>query len=173
MAKTTLQLIVLALTLVLAQAVVFNNVCLFNVAMPFVFIYVLLRLPVTLAVNWLLTISFFMGLVIDIFADTYGMNALACTLLAMGRRPILRLYVPREDDMSVTEPSIHSLGMAVYAKYMFTMTLYYCTCIFVIEAFTFFNPLQLLLRIIASTLLSGLIMLGIDSLISKRSEKRL
>lgn len=173
MAKTTIQLILLALVLVLVQAVVFNNVCLFNVAMPFVFIYVLLRLPVSMSINWLLTVSFFMGLIIDIFADTYGMNALACTLLGMGRRQVLRLYVPREDDMSVTEPSISSLGMAVYAKYMFTMTLYYCTCIFVIESFTFFNPLQLLLRIIASTLLSGLIMLGIDSLMSKRSEKRL
>lgn len=53
------------------------------------------------------------------------------------------------------------------------MTLIYCTLIFLIEAFTFFNPLQLVLRIIFSTLLSMFLMLGIDSIMTPRSEKRL
>ena len=58
-------------------------------------------------------------------------------------------------------------------KYLLTLTLIYCALIFTIEAFTFFNPLQLLLRIIFSTLLSMIIMLGIDSIMTPRSEKRL
>ena len=172
MTRTTIELIIIGLILIIIQAVVLNNVALFNVAIPFVFFYIILRLPASLNVNWVLTVSFLLGVIIDMFANTYGMNALACTILGMSRRSVLRLYVPREDDMSVTEPSIRTLGMAVYAKFLFTMTLLYCTVIFVIDAFTFLSALQLL-RIIASTLLSGLIMLGIDSLISKRSEKRL
>lgn len=173
MSKVALQFIILGLVLVLAQVLVFNHICLFNVGVPMVFIYLIVRLPVTLALNWVLTIGFFLGLIVDVFSDTYGMNAVACTVLAMIRRPVLRLYVPREEDLTRPEPSMLSLGTGVYMKYLLTLTLIYCALIFTIEAFTFFNPLQLLLRIIFSTLLSMIIMLGIDSIMTPRSEKRL
>ena len=173
MSKTLLQFIILGLALVLAQAIVFNHICLFNVAVPMVFIYLIVRLPIILSLNWALTISFALGLIVDIFSDTYGMNTVACTVLAVLRRPVLRLYVPREEDIIRPEPSMLSLGVAVYVKYLFSITLIYCTLIFVIEAFTFFHPLQLVLRIISSTLLSLLIMLGIDALMTPSSEKRL
>lgn len=173
MSKTALQLIILGLILVLAQVIVFNHICLFNVAVPMVFIYLIIRLPITLSLNWVLTIGFFLGLLVDVFSDTYGMNALACTVLAMLKRPVLRLYVPREEDLTRPEPSMLSLGTGVFMKYLLSMTLIYCTLIFLIEAFTFFNPLQLVLRIIFSTVLSLFIMLGIDSIMTPRSEKRL
>lgn len=173
MSKTTLQFFLLGFILVLAQVVVFNHICLFNVAVPMVFFYLIIRLPITLSINWVLTIGFFLGLIVDIFSDTYGMNALACTIEAMLRRPILRLYVPREEDLTRPEPSMYSLGTSAYLKYLLTMTLLYCTLIFLIEAFTFFNPIQLGLRIVTSTMLSMVLMLGIDSLMTPRSEKRL
>ena len=173
MSKTTLQFLLLGFILVLAQVVVFNHICLFNVAVPMVFFYLIIRLPITLSINWVLTIGFFLGLIVDIFSDTYGMNALACTIEAMLRRPILRLYVPREEDLTRPEPSMYSLGTSAYLKYLLTMTLLYCTLIFLIEAFTFFNPIQLGLRFVTSTMLSMVLMLGIDSLMTPRSEKRL
>ncbi|ROT01060.1 rod shape-determining protein MreD [Muribaculaceae bacterium Isolate-084 (Janvier)] len=159
--------------LVLAQVIVFNHICLFNVAVPLVFIYLLVRLPITLSVNWMLTIGFFLGLTVDIFSDTYGMNTLACTIEAMMRKPILRLYVPREEDLTRPEPSMYSLGTATYLKYLLTLTLLYCSLIFLIEAFTFFNPVRLLLRIVFSTILSMALMIGIDSFMTPQSEKRL
>ena len=173
MSKTVLQFILLGFILVLAQVVVFNHICLFNVAVPMVFIYLLVRLPITLSVNWMLTIGFFLGLTVDIFSDTYGMNTLACTVEAMMRKPILRLYVPREEDLTRPEPSMYSLGTATYLKYLLTMTLLYCSLIFLIEAFTFFNPVRLLLRIVFSTILSMALMVGIDSFMTPQSEKRL
>ena len=168
-----LQFILLGFILVLAQVIVFNHICLFNVAVPLVFIYLLVRLPITLSVNWMLTIGFFLGLTVDIFSDTYGMNTLACTIEAMMRKPILRLYVPREEDLTRPEPSMYSLGTATYLKDLLTLTLLYCSHIFLIEAFTFFNPVRLLLRIVFSTILSMALMIGIDSFMTPRSEKRL
>ena len=164
MSKTVLQFILLGFILVLAQVMVFNHICLFNVAVPMVFIYLLVRLPI---------IGFFLGLTVDIFSDTYGMNTLACTVEAMMRKPILRLYVPREEDLTRPEPSMYSLGTATYLKYLLTMTLLYCSLIFLIEAFTFFNPVRLLLRIVFSTILSMALMVGIDSFMTPQSEKRL
>ncbi|MDE6556568.1 MAG: rod shape-determining protein MreD [Duncaniella sp.] len=173
MGKTILQYSLLGIALILAQVIVFNHICLFNVAVPMVFIYLIVRLPITLSVNWVLTISFFTGLLVDIFSDTQGMNAMACTVLGFCRKPVFRLYVPREEDVTRPEPTMHTLGTAVFIKYLSTATLLYCILVFTIEAFTFFNPLQLVLRIVCSTILSTVLMLGIDSLMTPRSEKRL
>lgn len=173
MNKTELQFTILGIILVLTQVTVFNHICLFGVAVPLVFIYLIVRLPITLSLNIVLTIAFFLGLIIDIFSDTYGMNTIACTVMAMLRKPILSLYVPREEDLSRPEPSMFSLGTVTYLKYLLTLTLLYCTLIFTIEAFTFFNPLRLVMRIVFSTLLSMAIMVGIDSFMTPKSEKRL
>ena len=161
------------ITLTLLQVTVFNHICLFNLAVPFVFIYFLVRLPITLSTNWVLTLAFLLGLIIDIFSDTHGMHALACTITAMSRRRMLQLYFPREDDLTDPQPSVKSLGLGIYVKYLFTLVLFYCILIYLIESFTLFNPLLLIGRIVFSTLLTFSLILGIDSIIRKRREKRL
>lgn len=174
MSKSIIQFFFLFIIMILTQAIVFNNICLFNSATAFIFIYFIIRLPITLSLNWVLTLSFILGFTIDIFSDTQGMNALACTILAMSRRTILRLYFPREDDLTNPEPSIKSLGLGIYIKYLLTMVLFFCIMIFLIEAFTFFNPVQLITRIAASSALTFILILGIDSLtIRQKREKRL
>lgn len=174
MSKTILQFSFIFVVMVLLQVTIFNHICLYNIAIPFVFIYFIIRLPITLSTNWVLTFSFLLGLFIDIFSDTYGMNALACTILAMLRRLLFRLYIPREEDLTNPEPSIKSLGALTYAKFLITVSLVYCMTIFVIEACTFFNFMQMLTRILCSTILTFLLILGIDSLtIQRRREKRL
>ena len=161
------------ITLTLLQVTVFNHICLFNLAVPFVFIYFLVRLPITLSTNWVLTLAFLLGLIIDIFSDTHGMHALACTITAMSRRRMLQLYFPREDDLTDPQPSVKSLGLGIYVKYLFTLVLFYCILIYLIESFTLFNPLLLIGRIVFSTLITFALILGIDSIIRKRREKRL
>lgn len=173
MVKTALQFVILYVLMVLTQVIVFNHICLFGSAVPLVFIYVIIKLPVTLGVNWVLTISFLLGLTIDIFSDTQGMNSLACTILGLLRKPVLHLYFPREDEMSTPQPSFRSLGVAVYLKYIFSISLIYCTLFFLIETFSFFNPLRLFIKIASSTLLTFIIIIAIDSLTSRRREKRL
>ena len=112
MVKTALQFVILYVLMVLTQVIVFNHICLFGYAVPLVFIYVIIKLPVTLNVNWVLTLSFLLGLTIDIFSDTQGMNSLACTILGILRKPVLHLYFPREDEMSTPQPLARRGGIS-------------------------------------------------------------
>lgn len=173
MSKNAAYLFVVTLALIIAQVVVLNHVCLFNVAVPFAFLFILLRLPLNLSQNSVLTIGFLLGLVIDTFSDTHGMNALACTLCVALRKPVLRMYFPREDELSDPYPSISSLGLATYSKYAVSMSFIYCSIIFIIEAFSFFNIAVLILRILTSTVLTSILLVGIDSLTLRKHEKRL
>ena len=172
MTKTVIQFIVLFLALLVMQLVC-NKIVLFNIAMPVVFIYLILRLPVNLHGGWVLTIAFFSGLIIDIFNNTPGMNALACTIMAALRRPVFNLFVSRENDMNIPIPSVDSMGVSDYFKYMATLVTIYCTLIFLIQAFSLHNLALTLARIVGSSILSVVIIFGLDTLVSTRREKRL
>ena len=172
MTKTVIQFIALFAVLLLAQ-VICSKIVLFNVAMPVIFIYLIMRLPINLHINWTLTIAFLLGLVVDIFNNTQGMNALACTLLAAVRRLVFTLYVPRDDEMGNPLPSIASMGVGAYVKFMSTFVLLYCFVLFMIQAFTLRDFPLTLMRIVASSVLSIVLILAIDSLVSTSREKRL
>jgi rod shape-determining protein MreD len=172
MTKTVIQFIVLFLALLVMQLVC-NKIVLFNIAMPVVFIYLILRLPVNLHGGWVLTIAFFSGLIIDIFNNTPGMNALACTIMAALRRPVFNLFVSRENDMNIPIPSVDSMGVSDYFKYMATLVTIYCTLIFLIQAFSLHNLALTVARIVGSSILSVVIIFGLDTLVSTRREKRL
>lgn len=173
MSKQAFSLLIWTLILMLAQVLVFNHVCLFGCAVPFVFIYLLVKMPLSMSKDWMFTLAFLTGFVIDVFSDTPGMNALACTLGMALRRPVLRLYVPHDDELANPYPGIKTLGLFTFAKYTFTMSLVYCSLIFFIESFSINNLSLTLLRIAASTLLTTLLLIGIDSLTMQKSEKRL
>lgn len=171
MIKTFIHFLVLFIVMVLVQ-IVCNNICLFGVAVPLLYIYFIVRLPINISPNWTMTLSFLMGLIVDIFANTQGMHALASTITAACRQTVFGLYFSREDDLADPTPSIRTLGSAIFLKYLFSITLLQCTLLFLIQAFTLHHATITILRIVCSALLSTLLIFGIDSLISSR-EKRL
>lgn len=173
MSKDFLTFFILFIVLVLLQVLICNHIALFNVAVPMVFIYFIIRLPLSLSTNWLLTLSFLLGLCVDVFSDTPGVNALSCTLLAVVKRPVFFAYVPRDDKTKGAEPTLTTLGLVPYCKYLLTMTGIFCLLAFTIEYFNFASVKDIAIVIVASTVLSFLLLLAIDCLIVTRREKRL
>ena len=173
MSKTTLRYVIMYCLLLLAQVVVLNRLVLFNCAIPLAFIYVITVLPVSLTTNRSVALGFFTGLIVDAFMDTYGLNALCCTVLAFVRKPILHMYVLRDDEQTAQPLDMHSLGTPVFLKYTLTMTLIYCAMFFLVEAFSFFDMQHLLLRTAASTLYSFIVICAVSGLYNTHREKRL
>lgn len=163
----------MSLLLILAQVLVCNHIILFNVATPVIFIYLIICLPISLHTNWILTIGFLTGLCVDVFSDTLGINCLACSIMAMLRKPILSFYTPRDTDNKELSPTATSLGFSIYAKYLITIVFIYCLVAFCAEYLSFFNIGRVFSKIISSTILSSVVLYGIDSLIVNRNEKRL
>lgn len=163
----------MSLILLAVQAVIFNNLVLFNCAMPFVFIYLIIAMPISFGPNIAMTIGFFAGLAIDAVSDTYGLNTLCCTVLGFVHRRIFHLYVSRDEDLSGLSPSMRTMGAEAFLKYMLTMVLIYCTMAFVIEAFSFFDLWRLLVRIAASSVYTFVLLYAIDSLSLRQHAKKL
>ena len=172
MKNTLFHFLILFAALLVAQ-IICSKIILFGVAMPVIYIYLILRLPTNYSINWTLTIAFLFGLFVDMFNNTQGMNALACTVMTMCRRPIFNLFILKDDEDNDPIPSMDSLGITNYLKYMASMVTIYCTVLFLAQAFTLHDIGLTLLRIIASSVLSILLIFGIDSLVSTEREKRL
>ncbi len=167
MSKTFLQFSLIFVLMVLVQSIIFNRLVLFSVAVAYVFIYFIVKLPMNLSGSKVIALSFLIGFVIDVFSDTPGMNSLASTCLGACRHTILRLYVPREDDVVHRIPSIGSLGWGVFSKYVLTMSLLYSLLFTLIDRFGFFHPLAMAERVVGSTLLTSVMILVIDFIFSR------
>lgn len=169
-AATTLLLFII---LLLIQVLICNHIVLFGVAIPFIFIYFIIRMPVNMNTIGLLTLSFLLGLGVDIFSDTAGMNALACTLIAMMKRKIFFSYVQKDDKSVTIVPGISSMGFGTYLRFIVSMVTIYCLILFSIEYFSFASVKDVVIKTLASSALTSLLLLAVDSLTSVKREKRL
>lgn len=80
--------------LILLQVLILNNVHIAGVATPFLYVYFILKFNSGTSRNELMLWGFCIGLAIDIFSNTPGMNAAATVLLAFLRPLFLRLFTP-------------------------------------------------------------------------------
>lgn len=153
--------------LVLVQVLLFNNISLFGLATPFVYVYFLLVLDRDIDHNMLMLIAFFLGFVIDIFSNTPGVNAGASVLIAFIRPGILRLFSPRGEYENF-EPGIYTLGGGAFVRYAIILVLLHHATLFFLEAFSLVNVGYLLLRILCSALLTMMLVMAIEYVRHKR-----
>lgn len=168
MSKEILHYIILFIGVVLLQVLICNHIALFNVALPIIFIYFIIKLPISLNPGVLFTLSFLTGLIIDIFSDTPGVNALACTLTAGIKRPVFFAYVDKDDRTENIIPSVAALGIVPFMKYLLSIVVIYCLLAFLIEYFSFANVKEIVIITASSSLFSFLILLAIDCLIPSK-----
>lgn len=162
MNKNTTFYIVLFLVLTLLQVLVFNNLVVFHTGVCFCFIYLILRLPLSLPLNWLYTIAFLSGFAVDVFSDTPGVNSLSCLVLAALKRPVTFAYVQRDDKTKSATPTLSTMGWGAYSKYLLTLTAIFCLVYFTVEFMSLADLRQVLAMAGASTLFTFPVLLGTD-----------
>ncbi|GHT26328.1 rod shape-determining protein MreD [Bacteroidia bacterium] len=163
MKKFQFRPVVLFFLLVFLQVWLFNSIHLFDVATPLLYIYFLIKLPANMNRNMVLFLSALMGLSIDIFEYTLGLNMLAMTVAGFFRYYFLKLFAPK-DVFDEFIPSISTLGKWVFLRYVGTLALIHVLLLFSIESLSLFDPLLLFLRIVSSFVLTILIIFAFENL---------
>ena len=147
--------------LVLLQVLILNNVHIAGYATPFLYIYLILKFESDTPRNALMLWAFFLGLAVDVFSDTPGMNAAATVLLAF-----LRLFGPR-DTLDTLVPAIRTRGILPFLKYLVVSVLVHHGLLLTLEFFSFAHIGTLLLRIAASTLLTVTCIMAVEGIRKK------
>jgi len=149
--------------LALIQVLVLNNIHIAGYATPFIYIYLILKMSSGTSRNELMLWGFFLGLVVDIFSDTPGMNAASATFIAFFRPYFLRLFTQR-DSTDEFIPAIKTIGAFSFVKYVIMCVLFHHAALLMIESFSLFDLNTLLIKIGTSTLLTVLCIMGIEGL---------
>ncbi|WP_293670423.1 rod shape-determining protein MreD [uncultured Parabacteroides sp.] len=148
--------------LVLIQVLVLNNIHFLRVATPFLYLYFILKMPVGTSRTNVVFFSFLIGLVIDIFSNTPGMHAAACTFAGFIREPLIQLFMGKDLPEGIF-PSYKTFGYGGFFRYTLSFVVIHHVTLFLIESLTFFDPLFLALRIGASVVTTTLLICTIEA----------
>ena len=140
--------------LVLIQVLILNNIHFLRVATPFLYLYFIIKMPVGTSRDVVVLSSFLIGLVIDMFSNTPGMHAAACTLAGFIREPLIRFFMGKDLPEGIY-PSYKTFGYGGFFRYVLTL--------FLIESLTLFDPLFLAIRIGASVVTTTLLICTIEA----------
>ena len=149
--------------LLLAQALVFNRIHLFDCATPLLYVYIatLFRRDFP---RWLILVAcFLMGLCVDIFSNTPGLAAASMTFIGLLQPYLLMLFLPRKsvEDLDLA-PSMRSLGMERFIWYAVIIVFLYCLVFFALEAFDFDNWLHWIMNVGGSFAITSVLLLTIE-----------
>mgnify|MGYP001320359452 CR=1 FL=1 len=153
--------------LVLLQVLVFNHIHIGGYATPFLYIYVILKFHSEVSRNQLLMWGFFLGLAVDMFSNTVGMNAAATVFLAFMQPMLLRFFTVR-DNFELYKPSAKAMGSAPFARYLITGVVLHHSVLVGLEYFSFLSIKEMFLRMILSALLTLICILGLEGLTSRQ-----
>ena len=152
--------------LCLVQVLILNHIHLFDLAIPLLYVYFTITFQRGTPKWMILLWSFALGLAIDVFSNTPGLASASLTLIAVIQPYLLELFVPR-DSVENLEVSISTLGIGKFMIFSAVLLVVYCLAFFALEAFSFFNWQYWLACAGASSLLTFVLMMAIESVRKK------
>ena len=76
------------------QVLLFSHIHLFGYATVYIYLLFILKMPRFATRNAQMVWAFLLGLVVDMFSNTPGINAAAATFLAFMRDYVLAMFIP-------------------------------------------------------------------------------
>ena len=119
------------------QVFLLNKINFFGYLNPYIYILFILLLPFRIQGWLLLLLGFATGLVIDMFANTPGLNVAATVLLAFMRPVVINLVGKRPDYEQSGEPSMREMGFKWFFPYALLLVLIHHFALNFIDVFSF------------------------------------
>ena len=154
--------------LIAVQVFLLKNFGYYNLASPFLYILFILLLPFGIPNILLFPLAFLTGLTVDIFYDTLGLNAAACTVLAFVRIIFISVTVQKDGFDNEPDPSLGIMGFRWFIFYATILTFIHHLVLFTFETFRFTDYGYTMVRVMLSSLSTILLMLISEFLFFRR-----
>lgn len=151
MINSILRYILVFIILIFIQVLVLNNIQFSGYVNPYIYIMMILLLPVEISPLILLVVSFLTGLTVDFFTGSTGMHAGATVFAGFVRPYILRIMSPRDGYEPGARPSMAVYGFRWFFIYSLIIVSVHHLVLFYLEVFRFDDFFRTLLRVILST----------------------
>lgn len=157
--------------LLLIQVLVLHNLNLGAYTYPAFYIYFILLLPFETRGWVLLTSAFMLGLSVDFFTNTIGLNAAATVFMAFFRPAVIQLLTANKSYEPGMVPGIRDTGFGWFFTYSLLLIAVHHSMLFFLEVFTLHDFRQTLIRIAYSSIATLGLVLFAQLLFNKETKK--
>ena len=147
----------------LLQVLLFNQLQLWGVCHPYIYILCLMMMPITLPLSVEMIIGAVAGLVMDVFCNSLGIHMAACILL-MYIRPYLLGVIVNDKERLNEQISLRNLGMDGLIKYVVILVLVHHLTVFALAAWSWSHIGFVLLETLVSSLLTIVVIISYNVL---------
>jgi len=145
------------------QTLVIDHIHLFGIVTPFVYLYVILKFRMNISRSSVILLSFLLGLIIDVFSNTFGIHAASCAFIGFIRNPLLGQFVDMKELPDGSAPSFRLFGFGKFLRYTMIMVTLHHLLLFLIDSFGFYQPALLITRLLSSIFLTLILVCIIES----------
>lgn len=167
MNRENINIAILFIGLVLLQIIVLNNINFLGYINPFLYILFIFLYPLRKIDLSLILLSFFLGLSIDIFSNSGGINAAATLFIAFIRIPVLQSVIGnREIDFSSV--SLKKLPFYKLLYYITILTFTHHLIVFGLEYFKWSNFNIIIIKTVLTSIFTIILILISFTFISRK-----
>lgn len=149
--------------IMLLQVFLFNQLQLWGVCHPFVYVLVLLMLPVTLPHSIDMLIGAIVGVIMDVFCNSIGVHMSACVLV-MFIRPYLLGGIVNDIDRLNEQICLRLIGTEAMVKYLCILIIIHHFIVFILSAWNWAHIGFVLAETLVSSTITFLVILGYNIL---------
>lgn len=147
------------ISLIATQVFLLKNTGYYNISVPYLYILFILLLPFNIPNGLLFLLAFIAGLTVDVFYDTLGLHALACSIMAFVRVIFISITVQRDGFDNEPEPRLGIMGFRWFVFYAIILAFFHHLILFTFEAFRISDFGYTIIRVMLSALLSTILIL--------------
>jgi len=156
------------ISLVLVQVLVLNNINFLGYINPYIYILFIILFPIKNNRLLFLLLSFLLGLTIDLFLDSGGVNAAACVTIAYIRPVILKFAFGTIYEHQTVKFSSTELGQRI--TYFSIITIIHHLILFSLEVFNTTKILLILKKTLFSSIFTIILCVLITILFSRKNK---
>ena len=145
---------------VLLQVLVLNSVLFFSYINPYLYLALIVNLPLKTPKWFLLSYAFIIGFLIDLFSGSLGFHSTATVFIAFIKPFISKIIIPHNILGESDEITLNKIGFKSFATYALIIILIHNNSLFLLEHLNFNS--QIFVKIIASSLITLILILILE-----------
>ena len=154
---------------VLLQVLLLNQILFSAYINPFLYIILIIGLPIKTPKWFLLIYAFLIGFFIDIFSGSLGFHSTATVLIAFFKPFISKITIPHNILGETDEITLNKIGNKAFITFSLLLIIIHNSCLFIIEHINF--NLDIISKILFSSFVTLILVLITQLFIKKNNER--
>ena len=151
------------IVVMLLQVLLFDQLQLWGVCHPYIYVLCLLMMPITLPHSMDMMIGAAVGLMMDVFCNSLGIHMAACVLLMLIRPYLLGVIVNDKDRLN-EQINLRTIGWEALIRYTVILVLVHHLTVFTLAAWNWNYIGFVLIETAVSSAVTILVVLGYNAL---------